>query len=151
MTGRHNLVVAVLAFVLAACGAAMTPAEIQTNGTHSFNAPMDKVFAAAKGALLTEGYEIATENPEKGVIKTKRKLVRADASMQGPGTATAVEVTRQYIVRLTSDGGRTQVTAEPKVFQGDADLSDGSVWALDGDQGERALWQRLFREIEDGL
>jgi len=137
-----------LVFVLVGCGAAMTPAEIKANGTHTYDAPPEKVFEAATAALKAQGYEIAVAKPEKGLIKTNRKLVRADAV----GNQSAVGIQRQYILTITSDGtGKTTVEAIPKVFQGEADLSDGSVWVLDGDAGERKLWSSLFTEINDNL
>jgi hypothetical protein len=129
----------------------MTPAEIQTNGTHTFSAPPEKVFQAAQSALKAEGYEIVTANEEKGLIKTNRKFVRADA-VGNASSASAVEVTRQYILTITPDQkGGTKVEATPKVFQGEADLSEKSVWVIEGEVGERALWKRLFKEIDDNL
>lgn len=148
---RNYFVMILLLVGLAGCGAAMTPAEIQTNGTHAFTAPMEKVFDATQAALKAQGYEIALANRDKGLIKTNRKLVRADA-VGNAQAASAVEVTRQYIVTITADPkGGSKVEVIPKVFRGEADLSDGSVWVLDGAAGERTLWGRLFKEIEDAL
>jgi hypothetical protein len=141
-----------LLLALTGCGAAMTPAEIGANGTKTYEAPREKVMAAIQSALKAEGYGIATVNEEKGIIKTERKLVRAQAQRVGASAAIAQEITRQYIVRVSEDGdGKVKVVVEPKVFQGDADLSDGSVWQLDGAAGERTLWKRLFQEISDNL
>ena len=127
--------------------AALTPAEIQSHGTRSFDAPPEKVFEATVAALKTEGYDVALAKPEKGIIKTARKLVRADAV----GDTSAVAVSRQYIITIRSDGGKTIVEAVPKVFEGEADVSDGSVWILDGQAGEHELWNHLFTDIHDNL
>jgi len=125
----------------------MTPAEIHDHGTHSFDAPVDKVFQATVGALKVEGYEVAIANEEKGTIKTDRKLVRADAV----GAQSAVAVQRQYIISVKADGNKTIVEAVPRIFRGEADLSDGAVWAMKGDAGEYALWNNLFKDIQDAL
>jgi hypothetical protein len=137
-----------------ACGGAsgrpLTPTEVAQNGTASFAAPHARVFAAAQGALKSEGYEIAIADAGKGLIKTNRKLVRAQAYGNGY-TAQAIEVTRQYVLTLRDEGGRTVVVAEPRVFMGDRDLSDGSVWDIEGPMGERKLWSQLFRDMREAL
>jgi hypothetical protein len=141
------LAFALLVLSLIGCGAAMTPVEIAMNGTRSFDAPPAKVFEAVQSALKLEGYEIAIAKPEKGIIKTNRKMVRADAY----GQQSAVAVRRQYLITISADGNRTKVEAVPRVFSGEADVSDGSVWVLEGAAGERTLWNTLFKDIEDNL
>jgi len=143
-----------VAGLLAACGGAtgrsLTPNDVASFGTARFDAPSGKVFAAVKGALQSEGYQVASADPTKGMIKTNRKLVRAVA-VGNSVSAQAFEVTRQYLVKIRSDGAATVVVAEPRVFQGDMDLSDGSVWDIDGPMGERTLWRQLFRDIKEAL
>jgi hypothetical protein len=140
--------------ILAACagvgGRALTPSEVAQNGTASFDAPPAKVFAAAQGALKSEGYDIAIADSGKGVIKTGRKLVRAEAA-GGPGYAQAVEATRQYVLTVRGQAGHTVVTAEPRVFLGDRDLSNDAVWDIEGPMGERRLWAQLFRDVKEAL
>lgn len=132
-------------------GAMMTPGEIATNGTHSFAFPPAEVFAATVGALRTQGYVVTVANEEKGIIKTDRKPLRAQA-IGGGGVAVAVEVTRQYYVRIEStDPGNTTVVADPKVFIGERDVTGDKVWRLEGPEGERELWRRLFAEIQSNL
>jgi hypothetical protein len=128
----------------------MTPAEVSSHGTATYEAAPAKVFAATQGALKSEGYEIAVADEKKGLIKTNRKLVRAHA-VGGPGYAEAVEATRQYVVSIHADGAKTVVVAEPRVYIGDRDLSDESVWDIEGPMGERKLWTQLFRDVREGL
>lgn len=148
--------VAVAAVALAACfghsGAMLTQQEIDANGTHTFNAPAEKVMKAAADALKSDGYEIAVVNPEKGLIKTGRKGLGTQVS-GGQYSASAVTYSRQMslTIKPAGDGNGTTVTARPRVYANDNDLSEGAVWALEGPQGERAIWSRLFREIEEGL
>ncbi len=128
----------------------MTAAEIGSNGSHRFDANMAETFAATAGALQVLGYEIAFTNEEKGKIKTSRKFVRAHAQ-GGAYSAQAVEVSRQYYIDLKADGGGTVVTATPKIFIGERDVSDDRVWVLEGESGERTLWKQLFSEIQSNL
>jgi hypothetical protein len=63
-----------------------------------------------------------------------------------------VDVTRQYYVDLKQGpDGQTMVIAQPRVYRGEADLSDQQVWVLEGPEGERTLWSKLFRDIGDQL
>jgi hypothetical protein len=148
-----SMLILLAAFVVAACAAGgrpLTPAEVAQNGTASFAAPHARVFAAAKGALKSEGYEIALADPGKGIIKTNRKLVRAQA-VGNAYSVVAYEVTRQYVLSLHAERGRTVVVAEPRVFAGDRDLSDQAVWDIEGPMGERRLWSQLFRDMKEAL
>ncbi|MCY0985697.1 hypothetical protein OV203_01045 [Nannocystis sp. ILAH1] len=129
----------------------ITPEEVQTHGTYTFTAPPAEVFAATLGALKTLGYPIAVTNEEKGIIKTERKFIRAMA-VGGNYSAQAIDFTRQYYLRLeSSDGASTSVTADPKVYMGERDVSGDKVWVLEGPEGERELWKRLFTEIQSNL
>lgn len=131
-------------------GAAMTPAEVQTHGTHRFAAPPARVFAATVTALELEGYEVALSRPDEGRIKTNRKVVRADA-VGNQYAVTAVEIARQYEITVEKDGDGAKVTATPRVFVGEAEVSDQAVWQLEGPAGERTLWKRLFEEVDEAL
>lgn len=154
---RRALMLGLLAasLVSLACGARgaqLTQADIDTSGTRTFDAPIAKVFVAAQSGLVADGYELALVNPERGIIKTKRKFLRAAASATSSYSATAVEISRQYLLTVTAvDAGKTRVQVTPRVYQGDADLSAGAVWDMESPQGERALWNRLFKEIADSL
>jgi hypothetical protein len=132
-------------------GQPLTPADIATHGTAAFNASAAKVFLATQNALKTEGYTVAVADAGKGRITTGRKLVRAQAVRTSSYTAQAVEITRQYIIEIQSNGSGSTVTATPRVFQGDLDLSDRSIWDLDGQMGEYVLWTQLFRDIKEAL
>lgn len=140
--------------LLAACGPGgrpMTPNEVADHGTARVAAPVGKVFAAAQGALKSEGYQVAIADPAKGLIKTNRKLVRVVGYRTSSYSAQAMEITRQYVVTLRADGPGTIIVAEPRVFQGDRDLSDNPVWDLEGPMGERKLWSQFFRDLQEAL
>jgi len=140
-----------LAAGCAHAGAQMTPTEIAGYGTRAFNAPPTKVFDAVVKALELEGYKVPVQNLEKGVIRTARKVLRVDA-VGGNGYAMAAEVTRQYYVDLRQgENGQTVVIAQPRVYRGEADLSAEPVWVIEGPEGERELWSKLFRDIGDQL
>jgi hypothetical protein len=147
---RFALALALSSVVGCAHGALMTDTEIAAYGTKEFAAPMPKVFDATVGALKAQGYEIAVKDVEKGTIMTARKIIRSVA-VGSQYSATAVDITRQYTVRLHNKHGATEVVAYPRVFNGEADISARPVWELEGPVGERALWDGLFRQIAELL
>jgi hypothetical protein len=142
--------VAIMAGCAGPTGRPLTPNDVASYGTARFDAPTGKVFSAVQGALKSEGYQVASADSSKGLIKTNRKLVRAVA-VGNDMSAQAIEITRQYLVKVRPAGSATVVVAEPRVFQGDLDLSDGNVWDIEGPMGERKLWSQLFRDIKEGL
>ncbi len=127
-------------------GVNMSREEILAYGTRRYPAKPADVYKAAVGALKAIGYDIATESPEKGVILTSRKLVRVVPTFAwGYGAATTTH-TRQFVVRLFADDKTNEVvvTALPKVFEGDFDISEKPVWDL---RGERLIWHDLFTQM----
>jgi hypothetical protein len=135
--------------VAAGCvhGVALTQQDIDQYGGATFNAQPEKAFAAAQGALKSMGYEIAFADASTGTIKTGRKMIRAVGSANQ-----ATGVYRQYTLILRSDSKEgTRITAVPRVFIGESDVSDGEVWAMEGPQGEKRLWSDLFRELSEIL
>lgn len=139
-----------LLFACGPGGRTLTPHDVSSYGTARFEAPAPKVFGAVQEALKAEGYEIATADASKQLIKTNRKLVRAVA-VGDQYSAQAISITRQYVIKLETEGKETIVVAEPRVFQGDQDLSSQEVWDLDSPAGERALWSQLFKDIGEAL
>src|SRR4051794_14635251 len=134
--------------VTAGCvmGQPMTPQEISQHGTHTFAAPKAKVFTATVAALKSDGYQIAFEDEGKGLIKTAPKMVGAVASGNE-----AMGTYRSYTVKVTEEGGKVNVVATPSVKIGQADVSGDSVWILEGEAGERALWAKLWKTINELL
>lgn len=152
------LILAFASVVATGCvhGAVMTDQEIETNGRHTYAASMDKVHAAALAALKGQGYDIALDNQEKGLIKTGRKdlmAVTQGSNSRYSYSGQTVMYTKQLALKLvaTEDGKSVAVTARPSIYQGDADISTGAIWALEGPRGERALWAQLFKDIEEAL
>lgn len=160
--------------LLAGCGASpppvvvasMTPQLIASKGMHTFAADEAHTFDAAEGALKTLGYEIAFSNKEEGILKTKPKALRTEASSQtssegfaahglysGESNTSTSTVTfaRAYALKLTEHDGTTVIEAIPKVFANGNDISSQEVWELDGAVGEYALWNQLFSEIASNL
>jgi hypothetical protein len=133
-----------------ASGAALTPHEIEAHGITVLRGPPDKVFKASVDALKVLGYEIAVEQPDKGLIVTKQKSM-PDVSMRSADTV-ALAYARQYTVEIRGGGGgTTRVKATPAVFENAADISSKSVWDLESPLGERELWKLLFAKIEQRL
>lgn len=103
-------------------GALMTTEEVATYGTKELTAPPAKVFQAVVGALKAQGFAIAVEKPEKGLIKTNRRLIRS-AAMGSANYAQAVDYTRSYSAHIEAlANGTTRLSLHPYVFAGEQDL-----------------------------
>jgi hypothetical protein len=125
-------------------GVTMTRDEVLHFGTRRYKSQPASVYKAAVGALRVLGYDIINESPEKGVIVTGRKLVRIQPNIWFGGATTH---TRQFVVRLFTDPDTNEVvvTALPKVFENDVDISERPVWDL---RGERQIWAQLFQQMD---
>jgi hypothetical protein len=142
---RWALVIGTLGLAALASGAGcasshvLTQGEIGRKGARSFAVPPATAFYACMGALLSDGYEIASSDPQQGVIVTKPLAVTG----QGPVTA------RSYRITIAPDGhGGSRVVAAPHLYSGARDVSEGELWNLEGPQGELALWNQLFEEVD---
>ncbi|WP_143195374.1 hypothetical protein [Archangium sp. Cb G35] len=129
-------------------GSIISDKEVADHGTKSFNAPREKVFAAAAASLQSMGFAVAIQNPEKGLIQTDRKLIRVDAARTAPGQAVGITYTRQYVLRFTENGGTTAVSATPRLFENDIEISDKPIWSM---QGEQQLWKQLFTDMDTAM
>lgn len=132
-------------------GKLMTEEIISQNGTQTFENNFDEVWDAVKGVLLTEGYELAYEKKEKGIINTGQKLIRATA--QGNSySAQSTGIYRQYLVRIIKEAeNQTKVVLTPKIYQGNNDISGKKIWVLEGKNGEVFLWEKFFKKVEELL
>jgi hypothetical protein len=124
----------------------MTRNEVMMFGTRHYRGEPTQVFRAAAGALRALDYPIASEAPETGVIVTGRKFIRTTIVYRWPQAVPVVQ-TRQYVVRLFSDPQTHDivVTAIPKIFNGEEDISETGQWDL---PAERTLWAQLFQQID---
>jgi hypothetical protein len=125
-------------------GVTLTRDEVMRFGTHRYRAQPATVFRAAVGALRVLGYDIVSEAPTEGLILTGRKLVRVQANVWLGGATT---YTRQFVVRLFNDAETHDVvvSALPKVFENEVDISERPVWDL---RGERQIWASLYRQMD---
>jgi len=125
-----------------ASGQVLTQGEIGRKGSRSFAAPPTTVFYAAVGVLMADGYEIASEDPEQGIIVTKPMAVAEG----GQVTARAYRITI-----VPDDHGGSRMIAAPLLYAGTRDISDRELWTLDGPRGEHAHWTELFEDIDGVL
>ena len=136
-------------------GSYLTPEMVDSAGTARFSQPYQVVVKAVVAALQSEGFAVPVVNAESGIVKTDRRDIRRTARAYGAyGTAYATEVTyyRQYVVRMFADpNGQIAVRAEPRIYVGEADISDRPIWSMDGPQSEPVLWNELFRDISEGM
>lgn len=143
------------AVAVAGCGGgAMTTMEVATYGTTVIEGTPEQVYQATIAALRAEGYQIATERPDRGLIITDRRDIRTDAQYATGGSyATTSVYTRQYTMELTTESeGHVRVVATPSLYQNGIDISSRSVWDLSDDLGsEHTLWNSLFARIRQLL
>lgn len=126
--------------------------HIDEYGTKVFNYEKDKVFPIILEVLKNNDFEIELERKEKGLIKTKRKNISTTGVGTSNNTAQFTSNYRQYIVTIVeSNQNETKVILKPRIFIGDADLTDRAVWVLNGPAGEIKLWERLFSEIDERI
>jgi len=128
-------------------GKYMTAKTVETHGTKIYNSSYENVWNAVKGTLATNGYDIAYEDPEKGIINTKQKII----NMYGAnGQVTAYY--RQYLVSISviSDN-QIKVVLSPKLFEGNNDITGRKVWVMSGPNGEITLWNKFFKDVSNLL
>ena len=139
----------------------LTQNDIDSYGTKIFDEDKEKVFNAVRDVLLSQNYEFELENHEKGLIKTKQKIIGQTGvatSMTSAGVATSMTSAqyqlnyRQYYAYITeTPEGKTKVVFSPKIYIGEADVTDRKVWVLKGAGGEYKLWENLFKNVEERL
>ncbi len=131
-------------------GTALTAHEVDTHGIVVLRAPAERAFKASAEALKALGYELDVENPEKGLLVTKRRSL-AGLPTDGAGASERAYF-RQYTIEIKSGGGGTaRVKATPAIFESETDISAKKVWDLESPTGERELWKQLFAKIEQLL
>jgi hypothetical protein len=147
---RHSLIGLSVAFVMGcAIEYRMTPDVVHRLGTHAFDAPYAKVFAATVAALRTEGFPIASSDIDAGTIRTGPKSL---GILFARGDATGPNAGYQYVVSVTKAGDATIVAAEPHLYEDDVDVSGESRWNLGNPEGgEQRRWRRLFADIQSRL
>jgi hypothetical protein len=131
----------------------LTQEDIDTYGTKIFDEPdQEKMFKVVKEVLLAMDFEIELENPAKGLIKTKRKVIGETGIATGQSSAQFRLNYRQYYAYISeAPEGKVKVVFMPRIYIGDADLTDKKVWVLKGAAGEYKLWENLFNNIAERL
>jgi hypothetical protein len=129
--------IATACVTLGACAhsGALTQGEVGRSGARSFSAPVEHVFYACLGILKADGYEIATVDPEHGLITTKPMAIDSKDRVTA----------RAYRVTISSEGDSTRVVAQPLLYAGNRDISSDEVWNVDA---ERAQWAELFSDVD---
>lgn len=129
----------------------MTKEVIAQNGTKVYDAKYDDVWKAVKGILVTKGYYIAFEAKGKGIINTDQKIIRSTATAS-TYSAQATSYYRQYKVKVKEIAeGKIQVVLDPKMYAGNNDISAKQIWVIEGEYGEKKLWNNFFNEVQELL
>ena len=94
-----------------------------------------------------QDFGIGIEKPEKGEIKTKRKILSAYGDAHS-----AAFYYKQYVIKIEEkEPGKTTVVMTPRLFHQETDISDKACWVIKGKAGEIKLWESLFKEIQEQL
>jgi len=138
-----------LLLLLSGCAhmVAMTPEVVQQDGRMTFQVAPEKVFKAVQDALDAENIGVSVAKPDSGLIVSKRFVLAAYAT-GGRYIATANEDTIQYDITVKAAGADVEVVVAPRGFHNNMEVTEREVWQLDGAQGQRARWQRLFAQIK---
>ncbi len=133
----------------------LTQEIINEFGTKTFNADKDSIFRIVKAVLISHDYAIDIENAKKGLIKTKKKDIGASGNASYGLNSSSAQIRsnyRQYNVTIEEiEKGKTKVVFVPKIYIGEADVSEEKIWVFKGLGGEYKLWETLFKEIEERL
>lgn len=136
------------ALVLLAASACMTrgpvalsQGELKTRGTRTFEGQFEDVYDAAY--LVVERYEghLAMADRLQGVFENDKVAFAAPAGWDG-------DAFRSYAVSVYQEGSRVAVTAVPRLYAGDRDVSEEPRWILSGSDGEDAHWERMFEAMQ---
>jgi hypothetical protein len=123
---------------------AMTQRELKALGTHAFEGAFEEVYDAAYLSLESHEGRIASASRIEGVIEGDKVEFSPPAGWDGAAY-------RSYAISVYQEGAQIAVTAVPRLWAGERDVSDEPLWVLPGRDGEEVHWQRLFEGIEDLL
>ncbi len=125
----------------------MTPEMIHADGRAVFHGTAEQVFKATEDALTALNIGVAVSKPDRELIVSKHFTLSVTA--QGTDyTASTYEDTLQYDITVHPlAAGQVEVTATPRAFRNAKEMTDQEVWILDGENGQRPRWQKLFAEV----
>ncbi len=123
---------------------AMSQRELKARGTQQFDGAFDEVYDAAYLSLEAHEGKILAASRIEGVIEGDKIEFTAPPGWDGTGY-------RSYSISVYQEGGRVAVTAVPRLWASDRDVSDEPNWVMPGSDGEEGHWERLFDGITDLL
>jgi hypothetical protein len=152
LLGKEGFMRTGLLLLLAGCihTVAMTPDIVQQDGRLVVAGTPEKVFQAVKDALDSENIGVSVAKPESGLIVSKRFVLAAYAT-GNQYIAVGNQDTVQYDITVKAAGSDVEVVVAPRGFHNDIEVTERDVWQLDGPQGQRSRWQRLFAQIKKML
>ncbi|MBK7857594.1 MAG: hypothetical protein IPJ65_02990 [Archangiaceae bacterium] len=123
---------------------ALSQRELQALGTHVFDAPFDEVFDATFLTLERHEGKVSQASRIEGVMESDKAEFTAPAGWDGTAY-------RSYAASVYQQGAQVAVTAVPRLWAGERDVSDEPWWVVPGSDGEQAHWERLFDGVQELL
>jgi hypothetical protein len=122
----------------------MSQADLKARGTRSFDGQFEDVYDAAFLSLEAFEGKMAMADRIGGVFENAKVPFPAPPGWDGSAF-------RSYAVSVYQDGSRVAVTAVPRLWAGERDVSEEPLWELHGIDGEDAHWERLFDSVDSLL
>lgn len=145
---KHLLLGLALSLLVAGCGRAVTPAELEAYEQHAYTGQArGTVFKATVTALRSLGYEVVLADAAAGRVKTAPKVVVVHAARTSSTTAIAAGDSVAWTIDVGGDAHGAHVHAEPRLYRaGEAVPSE----RLNHDYAEK-MFSTLYSEIASNL
>lgn len=140
-----------IALLLVACAPVeqgMRPQYVEQFGQRTYDAPRERVLAAAEGAMRAVSWGVESVEPSSGVLRSNRIVLPRHRSSYGTERA----IVYRYEVHVEPAGDdHSRVRIVPRAFTSGREITDLYEWTLEGPSSEKARWAALFRETEVAL
>lgn len=136
-----------VAIAPAACAPALTPSDVERNGTRTYaGTTREQALRASVAALRSLGYETALVDEGAGRVKSAPKLLVVHAS-GSRYSARATGSSLAWDIDVSTGNRGAVVRARPRAYEGGQSVPPSK---MNGEYMKR-LYETLFTEIESNL
>lgn len=123
----------------------VTGAYITQHGQFAYNGSQQKLFEAAKRALVLEGYTIAIADAERFTIVTRPKLINVSSSGRSSSGVSVSDFSIRLTLKVIDGHSKVKVRITPSAFVGGVRQTDYEY----EDMWLRRLLNTILRTIWD--